>query len=207
MTKNSIDKMTSLRNFWQENRFQLGIPLIDIQHLWLLYIITTLEASLSNAESLSETLKDSIVGIIDYITEHFSLEEEILKEFKYPGFEEHVKHHRQFVDTLQDKHDLANTNELAALGLLNMLQKWLFQHILKDDRMYVDFFKRNSIDVKPFCQEILIKKNTISPRSKEMCIKKFVTLDKRKLKKSSVRIWWKTFCIFGNLTIYLLISL
>ena len=37
-------------------------------------------------------------------------------------------------------------------------QKWLFQHILKDDRMYVDFFKRNSIDVKPFCQEILIKK-------------------------------------------------
>ncbi len=75
MAKDSTDKITSLRNFWQDNHFQLGIPLIDIQHLWLLYIITNLESALSNAESLSETLKDSIVGIIDYITEHFSLEE------------------------------------------------------------------------------------------------------------------------------------
>lgn len=158
MAKDSTDKITGLRNFWQDNHFQLGIPLIDIQHLWLLYIITNLESALSNAESLSETLKDSIVGIIDYITEHFSLEEEILKEFKYPGFEEHVKHHRAFVETLQKKHDLANTNELAALGLLNMLQSWLFKHILKEDKMYVDFFKNKSIDVKPFCQEILIKK-------------------------------------------------
>ncbi|HMW03469.1 MAG TPA: bacteriohemerythrin [Leptospiraceae bacterium] len=158
MYTESQDKMTSLRLFWEENHFQLGIPLIDIQHLWLLYIISNLEAALSYSNTLNETMKDSIVGVIDYVSEHFSLEEEILKEFKYPQFKDHVAHHREFVETLQTKHDLANSNELAALGLLNMLQKWLFNHILKEDKQYVEFFKSKSIDVRPFCQEILIQK-------------------------------------------------
>jgi len=157
--KNSSDKISSLRMFWQENHFQLGIPLIDLQHLWLLYIISNLESALSSPQnSLNRTVRDSIVGVIDYISEHFSLEEEILKEFRYPDFEEHVLHHRKFVETLQQKQELADTNELAALGLLNILQKWLFNHILTEDKMYAEYFKSKSIDVKFFCQEILIQK-------------------------------------------------
>ena len=66
--KNPSDKISSLRKFWQENHFQLGIPLIDLQHLWLLYIISNLESALSSPQnSLNKTVRDSIVGVIDYI--------------------------------------------------------------------------------------------------------------------------------------------
>ncbi|TGN18892.1 bacteriohemerythrin [Leptospira idonii] len=149
--------LEELRNTWKSQPFSLGIPIIDLQHIWLVHIIIKLEVVLSdlNRPAFSKDIKVSFSEALDYVSEHFALEENILEHFNYPDLEEHVKGHRLFVERLIEKFHGSENSEVAALGLLQILKKWLFQHILHDDRAYSDYFNQQSVNLRDYCNELL----------------------------------------------------
>ncbi|BDA77590.1 hypothetical protein LPTSP3_g05200 [Leptospira kobayashii] len=146
-----------LRNTWKSKPFSLGIPIIDLQHIWLVNIIIKLEFALSdlNRPTSASDIKTSFNEALDYVSEHFALEENILEHFNYPKLEEHIRGHRRFVEKLIEKFHSSDETEVAALGLLQILKKWLFQHILHDDREYAEYFTEESVNLKQYCNELL----------------------------------------------------
>ncbi|TGL60093.1 hemerythrin [Leptospira ognonensis] len=165
MPKDPAKKLEELKNLWFSQPFSLGIPIIDLQHLWLVYTILNLEEALTDVtlESFSDDVKLSFTRALEYVSEHFALEEDILSHFNYPNFEQHVEGHRNFVAKLAEKFSGAENDEVAALGLLQILKKWLFQHILHDDADYADFFNKQDIKVNKYSNQILKeRKYTIS---------------------------------------------
>ncbi|TGN14285.1 hypothetical protein [Leptospira ilyithenensis] len=73
----------------------------------------------------------------------------------YPNLEEHIKGHRRFVKRLIEKFHSSYETEAAALGLLQILKKWLFRHILHDDRECAEYFTKESVNLKKYCNELL----------------------------------------------------
>ena len=66
-----------LRKIWNENNFSLDMPIIDLQHIWLIWLLLQLEEELTNEET-SESIAQMnfiISELINYTTEHFWLEE------------------------------------------------------------------------------------------------------------------------------------
>jgi hemerythrin-like metal-binding protein len=160
MTQDPTLELEALKKLWFSQPFSLGIPIIDLQHLWLVHTILSLEDTLTDValESFSEDVKLSFTRALEYVSEHFALEEDILSHFNYPNFEKHVDGHRSFVEKLAEKFSGAENDEVAALGLLQILKKWLFQHILHDDADYADFFQKQNIKVNKYTNEILKEK-------------------------------------------------
>lgn len=157
MQKGLSNHIETLKSLWKSEPFQLGIPVIDLQHIWLVHILVELEEKILEADETGEAVdvQPSFKNALDYVSEHFALEEEILEHFSYPDFDSHVKGHRQFVEKLTEKFYEAENSQVAALGLLQILKNWLFKHILHDDRDYGDFFNSANIDLKSFCNSLL----------------------------------------------------
>ncbi|MDF3820396.1 hemerythrin domain-containing protein [Leptospira sp. 96542] len=157
MSEGIPSHLESLRITWLSEPFHLGIPIIDLQHIWLVHIILELEELILNSDQTGTDVdvNDSFRKALDYVSVHFALEEDILEHFNYPGYDKHVKGHRQFVQRLTAKFFEAKNNKLAALGILQILKKWLFQHILHDDNDYAEYFKNQNTDLKTYCNEIL----------------------------------------------------
>lgn len=170
MQKDSSAHLDSLRITWLSEPFFLGIPIIDLQHVWLVHIILELEEEIVEAEKNDSDINVhvSFRKALDYVAEHFALEEDILEHFNYPNFKEHVQGHRKFVERLTEKYYEAKNNQMAALGILQILKKWLFQHILHDDTDYAEFFKASNLDLKSYCNQIL--KSGKYPISKEQLL-------------------------------------
>lgn len=158
MFKDQSSHIDSLRSTWFSEPFQLGIPIIDLQHIWLVHILLELEEAILDADKTGTevNVQPSFKKALDYVSEHFALEENILNHFSYPNFATHVKGHRQFVEKLTLKFFEAESSQVAALGLLQILKNWLFNHILHDDRDYSDFFISQKLDLKSYCNKLLV---------------------------------------------------
>lgn len=118
-----------------------GVHPIDTQHKQLFAIIK--EANDLISEDLLHDKYDKIMEILDrlqnYTREHFSDEEEYMKEIGYPKLEEQMRAHEAFIDKLVH----IDMNELDAIDdnqqdylirLIDFLLTWLSNHILKADK-------------------------------------------------------------------------
>ncbi len=152
--------LSKLKDFWKQNNFSVGVPILDLQHVWLIYIVLRLEEQIleSDSNSLDALASESLEETLQYAAEHFSLEEEIMKKFEYPSYTSHLETHRNFAEKIKEKYTKTNEDEVFALGLLSLLKKWLFNHILKEDKQYSEHLAKHSSEVRDFCSELLNQK-------------------------------------------------
>ncbi len=92
-------------------------------------------------------MEEVIRNLQEYTAKHFALEEGLLRQYGYPGVEEHSHSHameREKFDLMLNKH---LQGEEIGQELLDFLRDWLFHHILNSDREYAPFLvvkmKRN----------------------------------------------------------------
>ncbi len=133
-----------IRNFWIDHPVETGITLIDLQHIYFLYILIDLHDLTSGLTEFSgERAQKAFSRIIEYASEHFYAEEVILKRLHFPDYESHIDSHRNFIDYLKHKthariaSDPAYANEIAMY-----LVTWLFNHIMKEDILYVRHYSQ-----------------------------------------------------------------
>ena len=157
------ENVERLRKLWKDKPYSTGLPVIDLQHIWLLNIVMKMQDALLdiNLTGLNSALKDSIVSIVDYVAEHFSLEEQILKEFHFPNFQKHRDHHLEFIQKIKEKLNVSEDDQIKILGIINILKHWLLNHILIEDKHYAEFLEKNILGARSFCQDLLNSKNTM----------------------------------------------
>lgn len=119
----------------------IGIVEIDEQHKKLF----ELSEILNEATEINE-IKDILLFLEEYMQFHFNTEESMMRKYNYELIEEHKKLH----DDLKEK--VTGYIELYFLGnysfieeLEEVVQEWIYEHILEEDRKYKEFFKNKHI--------------------------------------------------------------
>ncbi len=121
------------------SKFETGIPMIDEEHRTLFDIIGRIYKAIE--VELVHDKFDLILDILDELKEytrvHFADEENYMREIGYEGLAQQEILHEKFIETLNNVNlDHVDDNQEEYLyEVLNFLQNWLVNHILKVDKL------------------------------------------------------------------------
>lgn len=133
---------------WKED-FSVNIKTIDEQHQELFRIGNSLYNIISIKDGIDRY--DEIMKILyemrDYAIYHFDYEEKLMKENRYPNFENHKKQHNAFVNKVQsiDELDIDEKQKKIGMELVIFVADWIENHILKSDMAYKEFLNNKGI--------------------------------------------------------------
>ena len=130
---------------WTEN-FSVGVMQLDKQHKRLIQILNRLIEN-PQTTTRSETISDLLNDMTNYAQEHFTTEEELMRQYDYPRIEEHIAQHHAF-RRKTGEFCMATMNEVGTVpeNMLQYLRNWLVEHILKSDMAYKPFFQELGIE-------------------------------------------------------------
>lgn len=128
---------------WTEE-LQVGIREIDEQHRWLVDQTNALHDAMQGS-ARAEHVGELLEGLMDYVMNHFIVEENLFIRLKYPQTDAHQAQHNLFsgqVMSLLGRHD---AGEEVGVEALELLKDWLIHHILKVDKAYVEYFRAHGL--------------------------------------------------------------
>lgn len=119
-----------------------GNELIDAQHKELIGKINDLVKICETKAGFREAIK-MLEYLADYTNFHFSAEEKLQEEIAYPGFEQHKKQHKDFIQTIQELHEMLEENEGPTPEFVESVNRnvteWLYKHIQGFDRSVAEY--------------------------------------------------------------------
>jgi hemerythrin len=128
-----------------EDMLSTGVQRYDEQHKKLITLINNLYNAMQ--EGMTEAqLEETFKGLIDYTNTHFSDEEEKLKAYNYPGYEEHAEAHRILEKKVAEYNAQYESHTLSLKDFMNFLHDWLINHIMHIDRQYGEFLKEKGVE-------------------------------------------------------------
>ena len=129
----------------------LNCSTFDKEHIMLVNLVNGIYKLLKEQRKklAMEVFHD---GLIAYTNSHLSHEEEVMKAYNYPQLDMHLKAHEVFKKIIAE--DLAHFDDLKEFSSkLGLSMSWIFNHIKKTDRKYVEYFKEKGVYEKACCEE------------------------------------------------------
>ncbi len=121
---------------WDDKKYSVSIPSIDIQHKKLVDLINKLHNGMMTGTAKS-LIKEIIIELVDYTKTHFKYEEELLIKCGYDEFGQHKRIHESFIDRIVDFQGQYLKGEiLLSIDIINFLRDWLMNHIAGSDKKY-----------------------------------------------------------------------
>jgi len=128
-----------------------GCKVFDAEHATLVNLINAIHLLLKEGKraSATELFKD---GLVKYTEKHLAHEEAVMEKFGYPELPQHKRVHDIFKKIIaEDLAKLEDAKLFAAEAALAM--GWVFGHIKKVDKKYVDFFRQKGC-LEEACEEL-----------------------------------------------------
>ncbi len=125
-----------------ESSFSVNVPEIDEQHKKWIKIINELHDVMvdGNLKEVIEAPGKALTEMRDYTRHHFLSEEEFMKKINYPDFSSHKQIHDKFyVEVNQLYLDVTEGKTVLNTETMSMLTTWLRDHILKEDKKFIEF--------------------------------------------------------------------
>jgi hemerythrin-like metal-binding protein len=123
---------------WNED-LSVKIHSIDLQHQKLFDLINDFYENIKS-RSNDENILKLIVGMKQYAQLHFSAEERYMKQFGYPGFDDHKKEHQTFIAKVSEVEKKVNEGKLiVSFEITSFLKNWIKDHIQTVDKKYSTF--------------------------------------------------------------------
>jgi len=127
--------------------FLTGIEAVDNQHQRLVDMVTQLDdvrkTSYPTADQKQAAVGDVVSEMIDYTISHFAFEESLMEDAQYKFFHAHKSIHELLVKRAGEFKARWQSGEDIADELYDVLNRWLFNHILNDDKAYAPAVKKN----------------------------------------------------------------
>ncbi len=126
----------------------LGVKEIDDQHRELIDIANSLIKAVENQAGRS-TVEAVIKKLRAYTVAHFTAEELLMREAKYPKLGVHETEHRKLKrDVQQFQQELYKSKGPTPNEILAFIKRWLLDHILTFDRGFARYLKEKDAEVK-----------------------------------------------------------
>lgn len=124
-----------------ENRFNIGVEIIDNEHKKLFKIINKLFTFGEDEEKSQWVCQEGIKYFKDHAIKHFADEEAYMEAINYSGLQIHKRVHEDFRDkilpALQEELESTEYSEDAVSHFLGVCTGWLLGHTLTEDRAIV----------------------------------------------------------------------
>jgi hemerythrin len=129
---------------WSD-RFSVGVRAIDDQHAGLVKTLNELHAAMMSGQANSVT-GALLKQLLDYTRGHFSAEEKMMADARYPGLAQHRVKHRDLTRQVEGFAERYERGEARLnIELLNFLNDWLTTHILKVDKEYGPWMNEHGV--------------------------------------------------------------
>jgi hemerythrin len=124
-----------------DDRYSVGIQLIDDQHKELINLTNILYAGcLAGDAAAQKYFLETVHGTVDYVKYHFSAEERILENVRYPDIVEHKRQHESFVKQIfDDVKSFEEGKKFVPNVFVRYLKDWILTHIAVTDRKYSNY--------------------------------------------------------------------
>ena len=124
---------------WNE-AMKVGVPEVDFEHEELVGVINALGDLIQKGGPL-ERIQALLSDINAQIEAHFALEEKIMRERGYVGYEAHKEDHDRLLEQIRDIMDEAATVDENVLHehLSKRLNVWFSEHFRTLDRSFHSF--------------------------------------------------------------------
>lgn len=130
---------------WNDS-LNTGIKTIDDQHRKLFDFFNEFSKNLE-INSTKQVLEDILQKMTDYVDYHFSTEEELFAQCKFPEAEKHIQQHDMFRKKVSEYIKKKSTKELQlSFEIIVFLSNWIIDHIKVSDREYIPYFKDMGIE-------------------------------------------------------------
>jgi len=126
---------------WKKE-YNIGIPIIDTQHKQLFRFSDELQTAMSSGLK-SSILKELLINVKQYVARHFSVEEKLMTDSKYPGLEEQLEAHAGFTARFDEYFDSFQKTGLSpdlVNGMKKELVDWIGKHITGIDQKFGDYY-------------------------------------------------------------------
>ncbi|HSM94004.1 MAG TPA: hemerythrin family protein [Anaeromyxobacteraceae bacterium] len=117
---------------------ELGIPELDAQHRELFRRIDLLVEAMMQRRG-----PDALASLFDflgqYVYEHFSAEEALMRQHGYPHLPEHQAEHKRFIEdlrALQREYTAEGATALLLVKVNGRVSQWLAEHIARTDKAF-----------------------------------------------------------------------
>ncbi|MCX7667890.1 MAG: hemerythrin family protein, partial [Atribacterota bacterium] len=126
---------------WSSN-FSIGVPKVDEQHQELFRRTNMLLEACQSGKG-KENVREMLDFLGNYVNSHFSYEEGLMKEYRYPEFSSHRALHEGFTQSFLKLK--AEAEKGVGLTLVTQVNKtvvdWWVNHILKIDKQLGAFLQ------------------------------------------------------------------
>jgi len=144
--KADIFKSDKMKQFmpWS-SELELGIEKFDDQHKELVKLINRLYDAMKDNRG-DDVLLNILDELVNYTVYHFDSEEEMFAKFGYENQAEHIKIHTNLKNTAVElKQKILNGEAVIGFNVISFLENWVKNHILVEDRKYIDLFKKKGL--------------------------------------------------------------
>jgi hemerythrin len=123
-------------------QYEIGCENIDHQHKNLFELANRITEATSQ-----DAVKHCVMQLYKYVREHFRDEESLMKDLAYPNYEAHKKQHDLLLTQLVEISERMTQDGLDCLDdLIQFMNEWIVDHILKYDVALNSFMKKNNSD-------------------------------------------------------------
>lgn len=124
-------------------KYVTGIHKIDAQHRYLFRLADKL-ARLDEDEATPDVVKSVLEKLQIYAREHFTFEEDIMREAGCNFVEEHCHLHRQLKQRLERFAQELAQGKVSRGELSNFMRTWIKLHIIWEDMRYVPVLRNRA---------------------------------------------------------------
>lgn len=125
--------------FQWKDRFRIGIPEIDADHIRLFALAKDVHVALSQA-SPPQKVQDCLTALIDHTRAHFEREETIMVRTNYSDFPAHKQEHdRLTARALELQREFIANHRALSAEILRSMRDWLVHHIETSDRQLGEY--------------------------------------------------------------------
>lgn len=121
---------------WDDS-FSVGNDRIDAEHQkWIaMYNQAHDKMMAMGRKDHREIAYSALAQMLEYTRYHFASEEQWMKDINYPGFERHRQKHELFLRRVQKiRNEYDKGNPMLNSELMKVMENWLMNHILKEDK-------------------------------------------------------------------------
>jgi hemerythrin-like metal-binding protein len=179
----SNEVLHEIQRMWRSFSIRLYVPLIDMQHLWLIKMVVELSEALKvDYDRRASLLTDLLPDVKQYILEHFAAEEAMMDALDYPVRAGHKNQHAVFVRTVTSHDaDYATRTRQGASVLVHDLKEWLLSHIVIEDAKFARLCREKNAEALAISKHLIQEKKVQFKKAQILLYQYIVEQSKRSL--------------------------
>jgi len=123
----------------------VGVEEFDYQHRQIFNVIGELnKIADSESETNAEVIDNILERLVDYSELHLMFEEEMFETYGYNDTKRHRELHDAYRNQIQRLFDDKDDRDILP-DLMQFLARWWSNHILKEDKKYINFFRDKDV--------------------------------------------------------------